>query len=78
MKVAVSLPDDLFTAADQLARRLKVSRSRLYAAALADYVQRQRADRVTEELNRVYRAADSRLPDDLRRAARKTLERSEW
>jgi len=34
MKTAISLPDELFKAAEFPARRLGVSRSRLYATAL--------------------------------------------
>lgn len=78
MKVAISLPDDLFASADALAKRLKISRSRLYAAALADFLENQRADRVTEKLNRVYDAVDGRLTEDLRMAARRVGERTDW
>jgi len=38
MKVAVSIPDALFDSAEALSKRLGVSRSRLYAIALADFV----------------------------------------
>ena len=34
MKTAVSIPDAIFEAAERLARKRKVSRSRLYAEAL--------------------------------------------
>ena len=37
MKVALSIPDDLFDAADALAKRLGLSRSRLYATALKGF-----------------------------------------
>jgi metal-responsive CopG/Arc/MetJ family transcriptional regulator len=37
MKTAVSLPDSLFEAADQLARQLGKSRSQFYAEALRAY-----------------------------------------
>jgi metal-responsive CopG/Arc/MetJ family transcriptional regulator len=53
MKVAVSIPDDLFRAAEQQAARLVLSRSRLYADALAEYVARLDADAVTAALNAV-------------------------
>ena len=36
MKTAISLPDPLFKSADALARRLGVSRSELFANAMAD------------------------------------------
>lgn len=78
MKVAISIPDVLFQSADQLARRLKVTRSSLYAAALAEFIDRQRADRVTERLNEVYSAENSALPAALRRVGRRTAERNEW
>lgn len=78
MKIAISIPDPLFASADALARRLKVSRSRLYAAAIAEYLDRQRSDRVTERLDQVYGAGDSALPKALRRATRRTAERNVW
>ena len=37
MKTAISLPDELFAAAEKLAERLGVSRSQLYATALAEH-----------------------------------------
>ncbi|MDZ7631520.1 MAG: hypothetical protein U5K74_09270 [Gemmatimonadaceae bacterium] len=38
MKTAISLPDALFDEADAVAYRLGVSRSQLYATALAEYI----------------------------------------
>ena len=43
MKTAVSLPDDLFRLAEAAARRLGVSRSELYANAIAEYLDRETA-----------------------------------
>jgi predicted transcriptional regulator len=78
MKTAISVPDSLFASADALARKLGISRSRLYATALAEYVAKQRYDRVTERLNAVYATEESRLPDDIRRAQQRLLLRQEW
>ena len=52
MKTAVSLPDPLFKAADQLARQLGKSRSQLYAEALRDYLERHRDEDITRRLTR--------------------------
>ena len=41
MKTAISLPDDLFADAEALAQQLEMSRSRLYVAALREYLARQ-------------------------------------
>ena len=54
MKTAVSLPDDLFEAADRLAERLGLNRSQLYQRALAQFLNSQSKGAVTEALDRVY------------------------
>lgn len=78
MKTAVSLPDELFRKTDRLAKRMKLSRSALVAAALEAYIIRQQDDEITEQLNRVYAHEDSRSPEWLRRAAARTLAREPW
>ena len=42
MKTAISLPDALFRAGDALAKRMKLSRSELYARALAEFLAKHR------------------------------------
>jgi len=78
MKTSVSIPDDVFRAAERHAHRTRRSRSQLYAAALAEYLARHSPDALTEAMNQ----AVARLPelDDpfVREAARRILERSEW
>lgn len=78
MKTAISLSDELFRAGDTLARRLGVSRSELYARALAEYLAKHKADRITERLNALYAATDSRLDPGLVAAETRHLPREEW
>lgn len=61
MKVAISLPDPVFRAAETLAANLRKSRSQLYAEALASYVGAHSAHDVTKRLNEVYAKESSRL-----------------
>jgi metal-responsive CopG/Arc/MetJ family transcriptional regulator len=77
MKTAISIPDDLFADAEQLARELKKSRSRLYGDAMREYVARHSAESITEALDRVCGEVDCRS-DFAGAAARRTLERSDW
>ncbi|MBM3147120.1 MAG: hypothetical protein FJ000_04405 [Actinobacteria bacterium] len=77
MKTAISIPDDVFADAEQLARELKKSRSRLYGDAVREYVARHSAQSITESLDRVCDEVDCRV--ELARAAtRRTFERSDW
>jgi metal-responsive CopG/Arc/MetJ family transcriptional regulator len=77
MKTAISIPDDLFADAEQLARELKKSRSRLYGDAVREYVARHSAHSITETLDRVCDEVECRS-EFARTAARRTLERSDW
>ncbi len=78
MKVAVSIPDDLFRTAETVSRKLKVTRSRLYATALADYVGKHQGRKLTERLNTVYEAEDSQLDPLIRRAQKRALGTGAW
>jgi predicted transcriptional regulator len=54
MKVAISVPDDVHRAADRVARRLRVPRSRLYVKAMESFLESVSDDDVTRRLDEVY------------------------
>jgi metal-responsive CopG/Arc/MetJ family transcriptional regulator len=79
MKTAISIPDDVFHAAERHARRTRKSRSQLYAEALAEYLARHGPDEVTEAMNRVVEQLGQQDTDPfIDGAARRVLEGSEW
>jgi metal-responsive CopG/Arc/MetJ family transcriptional regulator len=78
VKTAVSLPDDLFQSAEAAARRLRVSRSELYAKAIAEYLKQQDDSAITERLNEVYSRQVAKLDPALHRAQLKSLEKDAW
>jgi len=78
MKVAISLPDPVFKAAEHLAQRLKKSRSQLYAEAIAEYVGARGADAVTNRLNAVYANESAEVDKALTQAQLKTLSNEAW
>ena len=80
MKTAISIPDPLFKSGEQLARRLGVSRSELYARALAALVDSHRDDVVTSRLNAVYQQApgEAVLDPALAELQARSLGRSRW
>ena len=78
MKTAISVPDDLFRTAEAAARRLRVSRSKLYATALADFLERQQSDTITERLNEIYKRRPAKLDPALHRAQLKSLQKESW
>jgi predicted transcriptional regulator len=78
MKTAISLPDRVHRDADRLAKRLGKSRSRLYAEAVPLYLARFDTDAITEALDAVCAATDTRLEPGLAAASVATLKRSAW
>jgi metal-responsive CopG/Arc/MetJ family transcriptional regulator len=78
MKTAISLPNELFAAADAFAARERLSRSELCARALREYLQRHDEDRVTARLDALCAEVDTRLAPDLAMVAEALLEQSEW
>jgi antitoxin MazE6 len=78
MKIALSIPDELFESGETLSKRLGVTRSRLYATALAEFVAKHRGQKVTARLNTVYGSEDSRLPRSLRRVQSRSLAKNSW
>jgi metal-responsive CopG/Arc/MetJ family transcriptional regulator len=75
MKTAVSVPDDLFRLAEAAARRLRVSRSQLYATAISEFLNRQASNTVTERLNAIYSRRPAKVDSTLHRAQLKSLEK---
>jgi metal-responsive CopG/Arc/MetJ family transcriptional regulator len=78
MKVAISVPDQVFEAGEHLARRLKLSRSQLYSDALAAYLKSRGAAAVTAQLNAVYPATASRLDESIAAAQERSLSHETW
>ena len=78
VKTAVSVPDQLFQQAEEAARRLRVSRSQLYATALAEFLARRNDDAVTACLDRIYAVEPSELDPPLHRAQLKSIDRDTW
>jgi len=78
MKTAISLPDDVFREAEEFARRLKKSRSRLYQDALVEYMARHAPDTITEAFDRLADELDTRPDPFVTAVARLALGHSEW
>ena len=78
MKTAISLPDAVFRAAERQAKRVRKSRSQLYAEALAEYLSRHAPDEVTEAMNHVVDQAGVGPDPFVHAAALAVLQRVEW
>ena len=78
MKVAISLPDSLFEAAERLAKTLKKPRSQVYADAISEYVESHDKSAITEKLDAVYAKESSSVDQALHRAQLEALGDEAW
>ncbi len=81
VKTAVSIQKSLFEQAEDVARKLKVSRSRLFSLALEDYIRREQNRELLEQINSAYAQEPDSAEKILRRKSRRThrrIVRGEW
>ena len=78
MKTAISIPESLFKRAERVARKLGVSRSELYARAVAALVEQYRRTDVTGTLDRIYAAEASTLDRTIARMQSAALKSNGW
>jgi metal-responsive CopG/Arc/MetJ family transcriptional regulator len=75
VKIAVSLNRKLCEEGEALARELKISRSRLFALALEEFIRRRSSRRLLDRINAAYENAPDPSERALRRAMRRTHRR---
>mgnify|MGYP001133883194 CR=1 FL=1 len=81
VKTAVSIPRALFKKAEALARKLRLSRSGLFALALEEFQQRQENLELLERINKAQDDGPTPSERALRRrmlASHRRLVRGEW
>ena len=78
MKTAISIPDEVFAAAEKLARRTKRSRSSLFSEAMKEYVARHAPDDITQAMDQVCAELGGEVDRFVALASRRVMKRSEW
>ncbi len=61
MKTAISVPDSMFNAAEELAKRLGISRSEVFQRAMRSFLREHGHEGITDALNAVYASQDERV-----------------
>lgn len=86
MKTAISIPDPLFSKAEKLRKKLKLSRSQLYAQAVEKYLSEQSRpdirtmtdEEITASLNRNHARGKPGRDPALASLQYEALRREEW
>ena len=83
MKIAISIPDNVFRVVKKLAEEQKRSRSEVIVEAIREYLRDLESRRILDALNEAYAAPETGEERDARGAAldsymRTFLEKEEW
>jgi rRNA-processing protein FCF1 len=65
MKIAISIPADVFEEVEKIAKEQKKSRSQVFVSAAREYIRRSETRRIVVKLDKVYSQPDA--PDEVAR-----------
>ena len=78
MKVAVSIPDPIFEAAEQLAKERNIPRSQVFTEALSSYLELRNSESITALLNEIYGQESSKVDEALTKAQFDVISHEAW
>lgn len=81
IKTAISIDKDLFDEAEDVAKKMKVPRSKLYSIAMKDFLEHRKNRELLDQLNAAYSTEPTAEEQTLRRVSRQQHKRimvREW
>ena len=78
MKTAISVPDDIFQLSERLAKKLKISRSAVFAMGVRRLGEELSEENIIARINAVCEKVDTSLEPGLRAYQRRRFRKSEW
>ncbi len=78
MKTAISVPDDVFKLSEKLAKKLKVSRSAVFAMGVKKLNEDLDKEAMIARINKVCEEVDTSLDPVLREYTLRKLREAEW
>ena len=78
MKTAISVPNDVFELSERLAKKLKVSRSKIFAMGVKKLGEEFDEDDITARINAVCEEVDTSLDPFWKEMQSRTLPKDKW
>ncbi len=78
MKTAISVTNDVFELSEKLAKKLKVSRSKIFAMGVKKLAEEYNDEELTARVNAVCEKVDTSLDPFWKKAQAKILEKNKW
>ncbi len=78
MKTAISVPNDVFELSEKLAKKLKVSRSKIFAMGVKKLAEEYSDDEITANLDKFYEKERAEIDPVIMKMAALSLPKDEW
>jgi len=78
MKTAISVSDDVFQLSEKLAKKLKVSRSKVFAMGVKKLAEEYDDDEIIARINKVCEETDTSLDPFWKEAQGRVLPKEKW
>lgn len=78
MKTAISIDDQIFKSAEKTAKKLGISRSKLFTVAITEYLDQHNVQDITNKLNEVYSENNNKLNSEIETAQISSVNFGEW
>lgn len=81
VKTAISLDEKLFNRVNKLAKKMHVTRSRLFTLAVDDFLKKQENEYLLTQLNKAYADTDDeemKISSSMKSKQRKIVEQESW
>jgi len=78
MKTAISVPNDVFELSERLAKKLKVSRSKIFAMGVKKLGEEYDSEDIVARINAVCEKVDTSVDPVVRKYQSRILQKEEW
>lgn len=78
MKTAISVSNEVFELSEKLAKKLKVSRSKIFAMGVKKLAEEYDEDEITQRLNEFYDKEKAEIDPVIMKMAALSLPKDEW
>jgi metal-responsive CopG/Arc/MetJ family transcriptional regulator len=78
MKIAISVPNDVFELSEKLAKKLKVSRSKIFAMGVKKLAEEYDEEELTARVNAVGEKVDTSLDPSIKKYQSRIIKREKW
>ena len=78
MKTAISIDDKLFTSVENAAKKMGITRSKLFSNAVEEYIVHHNSKHITSQLDQIYSDKKNNLDKNIEKAQFSSIDFSEW